>query len=279
MKKTLLFAFSAAFIVIGLSIYIHKYNVKRLLAEYEALVASKVVTVDSVSLERTLLDTSYLARYAELNDSNIEQYIDDWHKASKAHQSKNTDASLTQLYDKVIEYCYKKMTIRDSLYGKDNVDFSKEDIADSSDFYVIPENIRIHKLQTDKKEKEWYLHMDVCSDSISYDVPAIDNGKPVLYLSNADYSFLSNYLSCKYERKAGDNYGERDFEKEKILCKYVPVRYTGERYYRFYSAPIISNIYHYYGDIVLDIVISGFYMEELLLKDGNEEFEVIHTYQ
>lgn len=280
MKRTLLYAFVAFFAVIGIFIFIYKYNVKRQIDEYNARVASKVVMIDSVSLQRTLLDTSYIENYSKLNDSNIEKYIDDWYMASKDHQSKNKDTSLTMLYNKVINYCHKKMTVLDSLYD-DNVDFSKGSIADTSEFYVVPENVCIHKLQTRKKEKEWYRHINVFSDTIYYDVPVIDNGKPVLYLSDADDTILSNYLSWKYEWRGDTYYEERNIEKEKILCKYVPVREGGELpgHYRFYSAPIISNIYHYYGDIMFDIRLSAYYMETLLLKEENEDFEVVYIYQ
>ena len=280
MRKTLAFTFVALLAVLGLSIFIHKYTVKRRIAEYEARVASAVITTDSVSLQRTLLDTSYIAKYTELNDSNIEQYIDDWYKASKAHQSKNIDTSLTLLYNKVINYYNRRTDPQDILYEDEY--FSKADFADSSDFYVIPENVRIHNLQTYKKDKEWYRHINVFSDSISYDVPVIDNGKPVLYLSDADDTILSNYLSWIFEWRDGDAYyEERHIEKEKYLSQYTPVEIGGDipGYYRLYTIPSISSFYYYGKDILISVRVTSFYGEKLLLRDSENEFEVVSRWQ
>ena len=263
-------------ISIMLSICIHKCNVKRHVDEYQARVASKVVTTDSVSLQRSLMDTSYIFKYAELNDSNIEQYFDDWHKASKVHQSNNADTSLTILYDKVIKYYCRRTDSLDIIY--DMHYFSKEEIEDSSKFYVAPENVRIHKLQTDKIDEEWYWFIDAYCDSISYDVPVIDIGKPVLYLSGADDTVLSNYLPWIYEWRGDAYYEERNFEKEKLLRKYIPVHIGGDipGYYRFLSTPYISNIYQYYNDLLIVVEVSSFYTESLLLKEGEKDFEVVN---
>lgn len=281
MKKASLYIPVAVIAAIGLSFCIHKHIIKCRIDEYMSRVSSKVVSIDSLSLQRTMLDTSYIFRYAKLNDSNIEQYLDDWRMVSKTHQSKNRDTSLTMLYDKVIDYCINKMTVRDSLYGSDNVDFSKTNIADTSEFYVIPENVRIHRLHTGKFDKEWYWHIDACSDSISYDVPIVENGKPVLYMNETGHTVLSNYLSWIYEWRGDAYYEERNIEREKVLDRYIPVRQAGELpgHYRFYSAPIISDIYHCHGEILLDVRTSAYYMETLLMKDWDEDFEVIHIYQ
>lgn len=220
-------------------------------------------TIDSVSLQRSLLDTGYVVKYAELNDSNLEHYIEEWHNASEAHQLGNTDKSLTLLYNKVINY------------------YDREDISNSPVFYVIPENVRIHILQPRKRDEEWFLHIDTYSENIFYDVPVVDIGKPVLYLSDSDQSILSNYLSWIYEWRGNAYYEERHIERENLLNHYIPVRPGGDLpgYYRFYSAPIITDIYHYRKDILISVVISGFHREELLLKDGEEEFKVVSFVQ
>lgn len=264
MKRPLVFTFVAFIIVIGLPVCVHEYSVKRRYAEYCACVASKVETTDSLSLQKALLDTSFIAGYTELNDSSLRQYIDDWYGVSKVHQSQNTDTNLTLLYKKVIDFYNRRIDPEDILYNCRH--FSKENIIDSSDFFVIPENVRIHKLRTLKKDKEWYRYIDACSDSIAFDVPVIDNGRPVLYLSDANETILSNYLSRK------DSYDN--------LRQYIPVNKAGDvhMYYRFYSAPIITDIYCYNKDILISVVISGYYGEELLLRDGEEELKVLSSW-